>query len=141
MALIAKSGTPSVVQLGIPTTNKYANMIAGEELFAGDALFVQDADGRVYKSKDNCGSSSSSSTDEGSRVDGYAAVQTKVGEAVTVFFDVVWAYAAVTQTPGIPLYLSCDVNGGLDTVKSKSDSKQIGLTLTNGRIHLKQSWP
>jgi len=141
MALIAKSGKPSPVQLAIPTTNKYANMIAGEELFEGDAVFVQDSDGRVYKSKDNCGSSSSSSTIEGARVDGYAAVQTKVGEAITVFYDIVFAYAAATQTPGIPLYLSCDINGGLDDVAAKSDSKQIGLTLTKGRIHLKQSWP
>ncbi len=140
MALIAKSGTPSPVQLGIPSTNKYADMIAGEELFAGDAVFIQDSDGRVYKSKEQCGSSSSDSTVEASRVDGYAAAGTKPVEAVTVLYDIVLAYAAVDQTAGIPVYLSCDVNGGLDDVKPINDAPQIGLTLTKGRIHLKQSW-
>lgn len=139
MAAIAKSGIPSPVQLAIPTTNKYANLIAGEELAAGDAVFMQDADGLMYKSKENCGSSSSSHS-EASRVDGYAAVQTKPNEAVTVMYGIVIAYADVEQTPGVPMFLSCDVAGGLDDVAANSEAIQIGLTLTKGRIHLKQSW-
>ncbi len=146
MSAIAKLGTPSPVQLAIPTTNKYAGLIAGEQLGPGDACFIQDADGQVYKSNETAGggpsgpSSSSASEAEGSRVDGYAAVSTKPSDPVTLLYDVVFAYAALTQTPGVPVFLSAVVEGGIDDTQENSDTPQIGLTLGSGKIHLKQSW-
>lgn len=140
MAAIAKSGTPTPVQLAIPTTNKYSDLVAGEELGAMDAVFIDDADGKVYKSKETTGAASSASESEVSRVDGYAAVATKPGNPVTVLYDIVVAYAAATQTAARPVYLSGSVNGGLDTAAANSQAIQIGMTLPKGKIHLKQSW-
>lgn len=146
MAAIAKSGTPSPIQLAIPTTNKYADLVAAEDLGAGDACFIDDANGQVYKSNETIGGgggvaeNSSASEAEGSRVDGYAATAVKTGNPVTLLFDVVFAYAAPTQKAGVPVYLSGSVDGGLNDAAANSQSPQIGLTLTKGRIHLKQSW-
>ena len=142
MANKFKSGVPSPVTLAIPATEKFSDILAGEDLGPADACYIDDANGRAYKSKANAGGSSSASQIEARRVDGYAAVQTKTGDPVTLLRVCVWRYFAVDHAAGIRLYLSSDYAGGLADHRpgGHEDNPQIGLTLSKGRVLLKPSW-
>lgn len=129
MADIAKSGTPSLASVLPPQNCQLAGLRAGEALGAGDACYIK-SDGLAWKS-------TGAAANAAAKVDGYAAEACAVGEAVTLFFDTNFRYAA-GLTPGIRVYLSATA-GALADAATTGGTAPIGFAVDATRVHLWQS--
>lgn len=127
MAAIAKSGTPSLCSSLPPQSQQIAGLRAGEALGAGDACYIAST-GLVMKS-------TGAAANAAAKVRGYAAEACAIGEAVTLFFDVNFAYGA-GMTPGADVFLSGTTAGGLDTAASTGGTAPIGYVVDATRVHL-----
>jgi hypothetical protein len=131
MAEIAKSGSPSLSTIGpMPGSNKLPTLSAGEAIAAGDACYVK-SDGKVWRSN-------GAAVAAAAKVDGYAPMDCPSGEAITLFFHVVFRYGA-GLTPGTRYFLSGTVLGGLADAASTGGTTPIGFAVDATRIYLYQS--
>jgi hypothetical protein len=127
MAEIAKSGVPSLSSL-TTDVNKLSGLLAGEALAAGDACYIKDTDGKVYKS-------TGAAANAAAKVRGFAAQATPINEAVTLYWDVRFNYGAAL-TPGANVFLSGATPGGLADAASTGGTASIGFVVDATRIHL-----
>lgn len=129
MADIAKSGTPSLSSV-LPGQDKtISGLLAGEAIAAGDACYVK-SDGKVWKS-------TGAAANAAAKVDGFAAREASVGEAVTLVFDVNFRYGA-GMTPGARIYLSTNA-GLIADAASTGGTAPIGFVVDATRIRVWQS--
>lgn len=129
MAQIAKSGTPSLASVLPPQSQRISGLLAGEAIAAGDACYIK-SDGRVWKS-------TGAAANAAAKVDGFAAVDAPVGEAVTLLFDVNFRYGA-GLTPGARVYLSATA-GTLSDAATTGGTEPIGFCVDATRVHVWQS--
>lgn len=129
MAEIAKSGTPSLATL-TTQVNSMAGLLAGEAIAAGDACYIN-ADGKVYKA-------SGAAANAAAKVRGFATQAASQGEAVTLAWNVRFRYGS-GLTPGINVYLSGAVAGGLADAASTGGVNPIGFVVDATRIFLRQA--
>lgn len=125
MAEISKSGTPSLASVTPPQSSQHAGLLAGEAIAAGDACYVK-SDGKVWKS-------TGAAANAAAKVRGWAAEAAAVGEAVTLFFDVVFRYGAAL-TPGADYYLSGTVAGGIADAASTGGTAPIAYAVDATRL-------
>lgn len=118
MAAIAKSGTPTVATRTPPQNEQIPGLVAGEAIGAGDACAIA-ADGTVMLA----------ATTE--RVHGIAAYDAAVGEAVTLYRNVRFAYGS-GLTPGAAVYLSTATAGALDD--ATTTEQLLGFVIDDSRI-------
>jgi len=130
MADIAKSGTPSLATYLPPATAQTAGLLAGEDLAAGDACYIK-SDGKVWRS-------TGAAANPAAKVRGFAAMATKAGEAITLFFDVTFRYGS-GLTPGADYYLSGATAGALADAASTGGTGPIAYALDTTRIAVRRS--
>jgi hypothetical protein len=129
MAVIAKSGTPSLSSV-LPGQDKtISGLLAGEAIAAGDACYIN-ADGKVYKS-------TGAAANAAAKVDGFAAREAGIGEAVTLVFDVNFRYGS-GMTPGARIYLAATA-GLIDNAATTGGTAPIGFCVDATRIRVWQS--
>lgn len=129
MAAVAKSGTPSLASVLPPQSSQIAGLLAGEAIAAGDACYIK-SDGKVWLS-------TGAAANAAAKVRGFAAEACAVGEAVTLFFHVVFRYGA-GLTPGADLFLSGATAGALADTASTGGTAPIGYVIDATRVRL---WP
>jgi hypothetical protein len=127
MAVVAKSGTPSLCTRLPGADCQIAGLLAGEALAAGDACYIK-SDGKVWRS-------TGAAANAAAKVDGFAAQQTPVGEAVTLFSGVTFRYGA-GLTPGARYYLSGATAGALADAASTGGTTPVGFAVDATRIRL-----
>lgn len=130
MAAVAKSGTPSLCSSLPPQSQQIAGLRAGEALGAGDACYIAST-GLVMKS-------TGAAANAAAKVRGFAAEACAINEAVTLLFDVNFAYGA-GLTPGADYFLSGAVAGGLDTAASTGGTAPVAYAVDATRVHVMQS--
>lgn len=139
MAVIAKA---TAVRTGTSSPNDSSRvgsgLICGEDLAKGDACYIKQADGLVYKSG---GSGVTALTQEGAAIHGYAATDCKIAskDAVTLYDGIDWVYGS-GLTAGKPVYLdvSAATTGRLnDTSGITSTIRACGYIIDATRIRLK----
>jgi len=129
MAVIAKSGTPSLSSV-LPGQDKtISGLLAGEAIAAGDACYIK-SDGKIWKSD-------GTSANAAAKVDGFAACASAVGEAVTLVFDVNFRYGA-GMTPGARIYLMTTA-GLISDAATTGGTAPIGFVVDATRIRVWQS--
>lgn len=129
MAVIAKSGTPSLCSV-LPGQDKtISGLLAGEAIAAGDLCYIK-SDGKIWKSN-------GTSANAAAEVHGMACKAAAVGEAVTLAFDVDFRYGA-GMTPGAKLYLAATA-GLIDGAATTGGVAPIGYVKDATRIHVWQS--
>jgi hypothetical protein len=139
MAEVTKTGTPTVSTAApIGAEHRLTGLTAGEEIAAGDAVYIKASDGLVYKA-------TGAAANEAARVAGFAPTPASAGEAVSIYRGMNVAYgpkvAAVAVNPGTPLYLSGTVAGGLADAASTGGTIAIAYVIdTDGRIFFKSNW-
>jgi len=131
MAALAKSGIPSLCSPVPAREHTIAGKLAGAAIAAGDACYLN-ADGKVYPS-------TGAAANAAAVVDGYAAVAAPINEAVTLYQEVHFHYAA-GMTSGVNYFLSGTVAGGLDTVASVGGTVAVARSIDATRLSLKRSW-
>lgn len=124
MAEIAKNGKPSLSTFTPSHESNYSDLIAGEDLAAGDACYYK-SDGKVWRS-------SGAAANAAAVVDGYPPIDYKAGQAVTLYHGVVFGYGT-GLTPGSFLYLSGTIAGGLADAASTGGTVPIGRVMPNGQ--------
>ena len=129
MAEIAKSGKPSLASVTY-MYNHMSGLIAGEAIAAGDACYIK-SDGKAWKA-------SGAAAGAAAQVYGFAAQDSSVNEAVTLVYDVRIKYGAAL-TPGVKVFLSGTVAGGLADAASTGGTAAIGVVVDATRIHVWQS--
>lgn len=129
MATLTKAGTPSLATYLPPASCQTAGLLAGEDLAAGDACYIK-SDGKVWRS-------TGTAVAAAARCDGFAAMATKAGEAVTLFFDVVFRYAT-GLTPGERVYVSATA-GALDDAATTGGTAPVGYAIDATRVMLRRS--
>lgn len=128
----AQFGIPSIASQLVPATNKHTGLLAGEAIFAGAACYIKGSDGKVYNSIGTAANAAAV-------VEGFAAINAQVGEAVTIVFGVTFSYPN-TSTPGAPLYLSGTVAGNFADAASTGGTTIIGKVIDANRIYVKKSY-
>ncbi|MEO5859171.1 MAG: hypothetical protein ABIR33_09510 [Pyrinomonadaceae bacterium] len=129
MAVIAKSGTPSLSSV-LPGQDKtISGLLAGEAIAAGDACYIAST-GLVMKSI-------GTSANAAAKVDGFAACDAPVGEAVTLVFDVNFRYGA-GMTPGARIYLMTTA-GLISDAATTGGTAPIGFVVDATRVRVWQS--
>ena len=133
MAEVTKSGTPSLsTALPCPGHQVGSNLRAGEAIAAGDACYIKASDGLVYRS-------TGAAANEAANVDGFAAVASKVGEAVTLLVNVEFYYGAAL-VPQTKYYLSGTTAGGLADAASTGGTTNIAKAIDATRVRVRASW-
>jgi hypothetical protein len=122
---------PSVASQLVPAPNKITGLLAGEQLFAGDACYIKN-DGKVYRS-------TGAAANAAAAVDGFAAINAPVNEAATLLHGIVFQYPS-TLAPGASVYLSGANPGGLADAASTGGTAVIGKVIDANRMYLKRSW-
>jgi hypothetical protein len=131
MADIAKSGTPSLSTLQpMPGSGKLPTLTAGEDIVAGDACYIK-SDGLVWRSN-------GTAVNAAAKVDGYAPMGCKAGDAITLLFNVTFRYGAAL-TPGSRVFLSAATSGGIADAASTGGTAPVGFVVDATRIYLQQS--
>jgi hypothetical protein len=129
MAVIAKSGTPSLSSV-LPGQDKtISGLLAGEAIAAGDACYIK-SDGKIWKSD-------GTSANAAAKVDGFALRAAAVNEAVTLVFDVNIRYGA-GMTPGARIYLFTTA-GLIGDGATTGGTAPIGFVVDATRIRVWQS--
>lgn len=132
MAAVAKSGTPSISTPLASPEQRLSGLLAGEAIAAGDACYINSADGKLYRS-------TGAAANAAAQVDGFAASSAAVGEALTIYFGINFRYGA-GLTPGTSLFLSGTTAGGLDTAASTGGTVVIARILDDSRIYVRKSY-
>lgn len=127
MAALAKTGTPSLCTTLPCDAHRISGMLAGEALVAGDACLINSA-GAIVRS-------TGAANTAAARVHGYAALDTAIGESVTLYHDVNVNYGTGVVS-GANYYLSATVPGGLDTAPTTGGLTPIAFGLPGGRLRL-----
>lgn len=124
MALIAKSGTPSLAS-PLPTGGDLIRGLkAGEAIEAGDICYIA-SDGTVKRSD-------GTAADAKAVGFGIAAGKAPVGEAVTLYRNVSFHYGA-GLTPGAPYYVGATA-GRLDTAATTGGTVVVARAIDATRI-------
>ena len=132
MAEIVKAGVPSISTVLPDAGFRIAgDLFAGEALAAGDACYINPADGFVYRSN-------GAAVADAAQVHGYTALPAKAGDATTLYLDVNYRYGA-NLTPGKRLYLSGTVLGGLADAPSTGGTTPVAFVIDSTRIRVFQS--
>lgn len=129
MATIAKTGIPSLTSVLPPQSSQLAGLKAGAALAAGDPCYIDSA-GLVQLS-------TGAAATAPAKVRGYAAEACASGEAVTLFFDVVFRYGA-GLIPGTDVFLGATA-GVLADAASTGGTAPIGFVVDATRIRVWQS--
>src|ERR687891_569355 len=96
MALISKSGTPSLASATPGREHQIPGLKAGEAIAAGDVCYIA-ADGTVMRSNGTAANAAAVGL-------GIAGGDAALGEAVTIYWGVSFHYGA-GLTPGAPLFV------------------------------------
>lgn len=124
MALIDKSGKPSLASPYPTGGNVLRGLKAGEAIEAGDACYVA-SDGTVMRSN----GTSANAAAVGSWI---AADTTPSGEAITCFKNVAFHYGS-GLTPGAPYYVGATA-GRLDTATTTGGTVVVARAIDSTRI-------
>jgi hypothetical protein len=117
--------TPSLASHGPSTAYQVGSgLVAGEALVAGDCCYIK-SDGLVWKSD-------GSAADALAKADGMTPVAASVGEAVTIYRNCDFHYAA-GMTPGARLYVGA-TPGLLDTAATTGGTAPVGFVVSATRI-------
>ena len=125
MAEIAKYGTPSLSTFTPSHESNYSDLVAGEDIAAGDACYIKTSDGKVWRS-------SGAAANAAAVVDGFAPIAYKAGQPMTLYHGVVFGYGSGLAA-GTFLYLSGTVAGGLADAASTGGTVPIGRVMPNGQ--------
>lgn len=131
MASIAKSGRPSISTPTPDVEHSCSGLVAGGSLAAGDACYINSADGLVYQSIGTAVAAAA-------QVDGFVATDAVAGDPITLWYGIRWNYGA-GLTPGSFAYLDT-VAGGLSTVATTGGTVPIGRVIDATRIDLFRSY-
>lgn len=125
MALIAKSGTPSLSSV-VPPQNAIisSGIKAGEDIAAGDACYIA-SDGTAKRSDGTAATAPA-------KAHGIAVRAAKNGEAVTLMRNVELHYGA-GLTPGAPLYVAATA-GRLDSAATTGGTVPVAFVVDASRI-------
>lgn len=124
MALIAKSGTPSLAS-PLPTGGDLIRGLkAGEAIEAGDICYIA-SDGTAMRSNGTAANAAAVAV-------GIAAGTTSAGEAVTLYRNVAFHYGA-GLTPGAPYYVGATA-GRLDTAATTGGTVVVARAIDATRI-------
>jgi hypothetical protein len=124
MALIAKSGTPSLASPYPSHENTVTGLLAGEDIAAGDVCYIA-SDGTIMRSNGTAATAPA----VGFGIAGGAAT---TGEAVTLFRRANFHYGAAL-TPGTPLYVGATA-GRLDTAATTGGTVVVARVISPTRI-------
>ena len=124
MALIAKSGTPSLASPHPTGGDLIRGLKAGEAIEAGDVCYIAD-DGTIMRSV-------GTADDAKAVAFGIAAGKTPAGEAVTLFRNVSIHYGS-GLTPGAPLYVGATA-GRLDDGATTGGTAVVARVIDATRI-------
>lgn len=127
MALIAKSGTPSLSSV-VPPQNCVigSGLKAGEDIEAGDLCYIK-SDGKVWRSNGTAANAAA-------KVDGIAPIAATAGEAVSVYRNVEMNYGS-GLTPGARLYAGATA-GRIDGATTTGGTAPIGFVVDATRIYI-----
>lgn len=129
MALIAKSGTPSVSSVLPDASHKITGLTCGEDVAAGDACYIAST-GKVMRSNGTAANAAA-------KCDGFAAIAAKSGEAVTLIFDVNMHYGS-GLTPGARYYVSATA-GRLEDAATTGGTAPVAFAVDTTRVRVLQS--
>lgn len=124
MALIAKSGTPSLSSPTPSRENTITGLKAGEAIAAGDVCYIASS-GAVMRSD-------GTAADAKAVAAGMAGGAAAAGEAVTLFINCNFHYGA-GLTPGTPLYVGATA-GRLDTAATTGGTAVVARVIDPTRI-------
>ena len=135
MAEVTRTGNPTLASPHTHAADQVTGLIAGEDLVAGDLVYIKASDGRLWKA-------TGAAANEAARVVGMIQVATKTGEAATYWRNVRFGYGPkITGTPvspGTPFFLSGTVAGGFADAASTGGTTIIAYVVDlDGRIQLK----
>lgn len=131
MSAIAKAGKPALATAVPGFEHSVNGLKSGEPIAAGDACYISNANGRVYRS-------SGAAVAAAAKVRGYAQADASVGEPVSLYHGIAMRYGA-GLAPGVDVYLSGTVPGGLDDAPSTGGTAAIGFTIDDTRVFLARS--
>ncbi len=124
MALIAKSGTPSLAS-PYPTGGQVIRGLkTGEAIAAGDICYIA-SDGTIMRSNGTAAGVAAVAV-------GIAAKDTQSGEGLTLFRDVSFHYGS-GLTPGAPYFVGASA-GRLDTVATVGGTVVVARSIDATRI-------
>lgn len=133
MAEVTRTGVPTPVNVLAVQQHSITGLLAGEALAGGDAVYIKEEDGKVYKA-------TGAAANQAARCCGFAAKVASAGEAMTILTaGVHLAYgpnvAGTATLPGRPLYLSGTVAGNLADAASTGGTDPVARVLDlDGRI-------
>ena len=131
IAEIAKAGTPSLATVGPdPGACKLPPLIAGENIAAGDACYINAA-GTVFRS-------TGAAVAAAAKVNGFAGMKANTGDPISLLYHVVLNYGS-GLTPGATYFLSGATVGGLADAASTGGTGPIGFAVDTTRIFVLQS--
>lgn len=131
MAAVAKSGTPSLCSQTPGREHQISGLIAGEAIAAGDACYIQAANGFVWLS-------TGAAVNAAAKVRGFSFTAASVGEAVTLYHGVNYYYGAALS-PGADLFLSAATPGALSDTATTGGTAPIGFVIDATRVYLTRS--
>jgi hypothetical protein len=133
MAEVTRTGTPSLAGQRPAPEHRRAGLVAGEDVTAGDALYLKASDVKFYKA-------TAAAANEAVRVKGLAAKTTKAGDPVVALRGCTMQYgpnvAGTPTNPGAYLYLSATVAGGLADATAVNAPRPVAEVLDNGAIFI-----
>src|SRR4051794_1401225 len=98
MAVVSKSGTPSITTLS-PDPENQLPLIAGEAIAAGDSCYIKGSDGKAYRSDGTAANAAA-------KCDGFAGMAAAINKPVTLYRGgIVFAYGA-GLTPGARYFVA-----------------------------------
>lgn len=120
MAEVAKTITPSLATKLPCDAHRTHNQFPAEDLAAGDACYISATGVRR---------STGAAVAAAAKVDGFVAIDYKVAGAqpVTLYHGVELAYGAATLVPGVRLFLSGTVAGGLADAASTGGTAPVAV--------------
>ncbi len=124
MALISKSGTPSLASPHPTGGNAIRGLKAGENIDAGDICYIA-TDGTIMRSNGTAAGGAAVAF-------GIAAGATQAGEAVTLFKNVSFHYGS-GLTPGAPYFVGATA-GRLDNAATTGGTAPVARALDATRI-------
>jgi hypothetical protein len=131
LAAVSKSGTPSITTAAPPTNCSLSGLFTGEAIAAGDACYIKTSDGKIYKSDGTAANAAAV-------VDGFAPEAAASGDALTLYWNVRFAYGA-SLSPGSFVYLATTA-GALDTAATTGGTVPVGRVVDATRIDLFRSY-
>lgn len=127
MAEITKSTTASMSTLLPEPALRESELLAGEAIAVCDACYIK-SDGLVWKA-------TGAAANAAARVRGFALAAASVNDPVTLVHDVVIRYGTAL-TPGVDLFLSGTVAGGLADAASTGGTSPIAYVKDATRIRV-----